>query len=44
MGRKPKLTQHQIDEARQRLAKSEATRDLATSYGVSVNTISRLVV
>jgi DNA invertase Pin-like site-specific DNA recombinase len=42
MGRKPKLTPHQIKEARQRLAKGEATRTLAKSYGVSVSTISRL--
>jgi DNA invertase Pin-like site-specific DNA recombinase len=42
MGRKPKLTPHQIKEARQRLAKGEPTRDLAKSYGVSVSTISRL--
>jgi len=33
MGRKPKLTPHQIKEARRRLAKS---------YSVSVSTISRL--
>ena len=43
MGRKPKLTPHQIKEARQRLAKGEPTRGLAKSYGVSVSTISRLV-
>jgi DNA invertase Pin-like site-specific DNA recombinase len=42
MGRKPKLTPHQIKEARQRLAKGEPTRALAKSYGVSVSTISRL--
>lgn len=42
MGRKPKLTPHQIKEARQRFAKGEKTRDLAKSYGVSVSTISRL--
>jgi DNA invertase Pin-like site-specific DNA recombinase len=43
MGRKPKLTPHQQKEARQRLAKGEATRDLAASYGVSRSTISRLL-
>lgn len=43
MGRKPKLTPHQMTEARQRIAKGESTRDLAKSYGVSVSTISRLV-
>jgi DNA invertase Pin-like site-specific DNA recombinase len=42
MGRKPKLTPHQMQEARQRLAKGEKTRDLAASYGVSRSTISRL--
>ncbi len=42
MGRKPKLTPHQIKEAWQRLAKGEPTRDLAKSYGVSVSTISPL--
>jgi DNA invertase Pin-like site-specific DNA recombinase len=42
MGRKPKLTPHQIKEARQRLAQGEPTRSLAKSYGVSVSTISRL--
>ena len=42
MGRKPKLTPHQIKEAQQRLAQGEPTRSLAKSYGVSVSTISRL--
>jgi DNA invertase Pin-like site-specific DNA recombinase len=43
MGRKPKLTPHQQDEARQRLAKGEeSTRSLAKSYGVSISTIGRL--
>ena len=42
MGRKPKLTPHQIAEVRNRLAKGEPTRDLAQSYGVSVSSISRL--
>jgi len=43
MGRKPKLTPQQMDEARRRIAKGEeSTRDLAKSYGVSVSTISRL--
>jgi DNA invertase Pin-like site-specific DNA recombinase len=42
MGRKPKLTEHQQQEARQRIAKGEPTRDLAKSYGVSISTISRL--
>jgi DNA invertase Pin-like site-specific DNA recombinase len=43
MGRKPKLTPHQIKEARQRLANGEKTRVLAKSYDVSISTISRLV-
>ena len=42
MGRKPKLTPHQMAEARRRIAKGETTRDLAKSYGVSVSTIGRL--
>ena len=42
MGRKPKLTPHQKEEARRRIAKGETTRDLAKSYRVSVSTISRL--
>ena len=42
MGRKPKLTPHQQQEARRRIGKGETTRDLAKSYGVSVSTISRL--
>src|SRR4051794_680714 len=42
MGRKPKLTPHQQQEARRRIAKGEPTRDLAKSYGVSISTISRL--
>jgi helix-turn-helix resolvase-like protein len=41
-GRKPKLTQHQKEEARRRIAKGESTRDLAKSYDVSISTISRL--
>ena len=32
MGRKPKLTPHQMTEARKRIAKGELTRDLAKSY------------
>jgi DNA invertase Pin-like site-specific DNA recombinase len=42
MGRKPKLTQHQIAEVRGRKAGGESTRFLARSYGVSPNTISRI--
>src|SRR5271156_1782447 len=42
MGRKPKLTPHQKEEARGRIAKGETTRGLAKSYHVSVSTISRL--
>jgi DNA invertase Pin-like site-specific DNA recombinase len=42
MGRKPKLTPHQQEEARGRLAKGEKPRELAKSYHVSHSTISRL--
>jgi DNA invertase Pin-like site-specific DNA recombinase len=42
MGRKPKLTPHQKEEARRRIAKGETTRELAKSYRVSISTISRL--
>jgi hypothetical protein len=42
MGCKPKLTPHQREEARQRIAKGESTRDVAKSYHVSVSRISRL--
>ena len=43
MGRKPKLTPHQMTEARRRLAEGETTRALAKSYGVSRSTIARLI-
>jgi DNA invertase Pin-like site-specific DNA recombinase len=42
MGRKPKLSLHQIAEVRDRKANGESTRLLARSYGVSPNTISRV--
>jgi DNA invertase Pin-like site-specific DNA recombinase len=42
MGRKPKLTPHQIAEVRDRKAGGESVRFLARSYGVSPNTISRV--
>src|ERR1700677_4322565 len=42
MGRKPKLTPHQIEEARGRMAKGHTTRELAKSYHLSISTISRL--
>ena len=42
MGRKPKLSFHQIAEVRERKAGGESTRQLARSYGVSPNTISRV--
>jgi len=41
-GRKPKLTPHQIREARERLASGETQRSIARSYNVSQATISRL--
>ena len=42
MGRKPKLTPHQIAEVRKRKAAGEGVRLLARSYRVSPNTISRV--
>jgi DNA invertase Pin-like site-specific DNA recombinase len=42
MGRKPKLTPHQIAEVRDRKAAGESVRFLARSYGCSPNTISRV--
>ena len=41
-GRKPKLTQFQIEEAVARKAKGEPLSDIGRSYGVSHSTISRL--
>jgi DNA invertase Pin-like site-specific DNA recombinase len=41
-GRKPTLTPHQQQEARQRLADGETQRSVARSYNVSQATISRL--
>lgn len=42
MGRKPKLTEHQQAEARQRMAKGETCRAIARSFGVHHSTVSRL--
>lgn len=42
MGRKPKLTPHQRQEALKRVAAGEGTRDIARTYNVSHSTISRL--
>jgi hypothetical protein len=42
MGRKPKLSAHQVAEIRERKAGGESVRYLARSYGVSPNTISRV--
>jgi DNA invertase Pin-like site-specific DNA recombinase len=41
-GRKPKLTAHQIAEARARRAAGEALAEIGRSYNVSHSTISRL--
>src|SRR6266436_5721686 len=41
-GRKPKLTPHQQQEARERIAAGERQRSVARSYNVSQATISRL--
>jgi DNA invertase Pin-like site-specific DNA recombinase len=42
LGRKPKLTPHQRQEARRRKATGEPHRDIALSYAVHNSTISRL--
>jgi len=42
MGRRPKLSAHQIAEVRDRKRLGESVRFLARSYGVSPNTISRV--
>jgi DNA invertase Pin-like site-specific DNA recombinase len=42
MGRKPKLTPHQIREAVGRRDRGETVRDIARTYNVSHSTISRL--
>jgi DNA-binding MurR/RpiR family transcriptional regulator len=42
MGRKPKLTEAQQAEARQRRAEDATLAELARSYGVGKSTISRL--
>jgi DNA invertase Pin-like site-specific DNA recombinase len=41
LGRKPKLTPHQIEEIRKRKLAGESVRELGRSYNVSPNTISR---
>lgn len=41
-GRKPKLSEHQQAEAKQRLAKGETCRAIARTFGVHHATISRL--
>ena len=43
MGRKPKMTIHQVKEAVQRRSAGEPMRDIAKTYNVSHSTISRLV-
>jgi hypothetical protein len=42
MGRKHKLTPHQMEEVRERKAEGQSVRDLGRSYNVSPNTISRV--
>ena len=44
MGRKPKMTPHQIKEAIRRRDNGEPMRDIGRSYNVSHSTISRLAV
>ncbi len=41
LGRKPKLTPHQMKEAIKRRDRSEPVREIARSYNVSHSTISR---
>jgi hypothetical protein len=41
-GRKPKLTAHQVAEAKARREAGEALRDIGRSFNVSHSTISRL--
>jgi IS30 family transposase len=43
MGRPPKMTAHQVEEALGRRDAGEPMRDIARSYNVSHSTISRLV-
>jgi hypothetical protein len=43
MGRPPKLTSHQVQEALSRRDAGEPMRDIARSYDVSHSTISRLI-
>jgi len=42
LGRKPKLTPHQIKEVLRRKANDEPVREIARSYNVHNSTISRL--
>jgi DNA invertase Pin-like site-specific DNA recombinase len=42
MGRKPKLTPHQMKEALRRCNQGEPMRDIGKSFNVSHSTISRL--
>ena len=41
-GRKPKLSDHQKDKVRQRIATGESKREIAKDFGVSHPTIARL--
>ena len=43
LGRRPKLSEHQQQEARQRLANGETCRAIGRSYNVHHSTISRLL-
>jgi DNA invertase Pin-like site-specific DNA recombinase len=43
MGRKPKMTPHQMKEALRRCEAGEPMRDIAKDFNVSHSTISRLV-
>jgi len=43
MGRKPKLTEHQRQVARARVAKGESARTIAREWGVAQPTVARVV-
>jgi DNA invertase Pin-like site-specific DNA recombinase len=43
MGRKPKMTPHQMKEALRRREAGEPMRDIAKDFNVSHSTISRLI-
>jgi DNA-binding NarL/FixJ family response regulator len=42
MGRKPKLTEHQVKVARKRMAAGESARAIAKEMGVAHTTVARV--